>query len=147
MTKLFFTLFFGTLLLSCGNNNNNNNLNNNPYLTPPIVSLNLNLNLPGIQPFKVSRKFSHTKPTGNKGIVIYNVNNDLYTAFDLGDPNHIPNSCSKMTLEGIIATCTCNDGGPMISSLVKRREQGNQEVYPMLQYRIQRNGNSLTLTN
>src|SRR5210317_1324237 len=79
----------------------------NPYLIDPLVSMTLNLNLPEYNPLKFPGNSIIINQQGIKGIVIYNVNNDLYTAFELSDPNHTPNECSRMTIEGIIASCPC----------------------------------------
>ncbi len=145
MKNLFALFAILVLAWGCGKNDDNNVNNNNPYLTPPIVNLNLNLNLPEYNPLKFPGNSVFLNQQGIKGIIIYNVNNTLYTAFDLTDPNHIPNACSRMTVEGVIATCTCDDENSY--DIVTGQHQNNTQSYPMLQYRIQRNGDNITVNN
>ena len=145
MKKLVFFLITALFILGCNRNNDDPVNDNNPFLTPPIVNLNLNLNLPEYNSLRFPGNSIVLSQQGIKGIVIYNVNNDLYTAFDLTDPNHIPSSCSKMTLEGIVATCTCGDDNSY--DIVTGQSQNSQDEYPLLQYRVSRSGDNITITN
>ncbi|MEZ4779812.1 MAG: hypothetical protein R2786_10565 [Flavobacteriaceae bacterium] len=146
MYKFLFSLIIFVILTGCNKNNDDGINNNNPYLTPPIVNLTLNLNLPEYNPLRFPGNSIVLSQQGIKGIIVYNVNNDLYTAFDLTDPNHIPNSCSKMTVEGIIATCTCEDHNAydIVTGQITPAEQN---TYPMHQYRISRSGDNITVSN
>ena len=133
MNKLALFLLVGFFILG------RNKKNDDP------VNDNLNLNLPQYNPLRFPGNSIILTQQGIKGIVVYNVNNDLYTAFDLTDPNHIPSACSKMTLEGIVASCTCGDDNSY--DIVTGQSQSDQEDYPMLQYRINRSGDNITVTN
>lgn len=119
--------------------------NDNPYLVDPLVNLNLNLNLPEYNPLKFPGNSITITHQGIKGIVIYNVNNDLYTAFELSDPNHTPNACSRMTIEGIIASCPCNDDNTY--DIVTGQHQVDENKYPMLQYIATRTGDNIQIGN
>lgn len=145
MKRLLLLLLLSPIFWACGNNDDDNINDNNPYINPPPVNLNLNLNLPEYNPLRFPGNSVVLFNQGIKGIIVYNVNNSLYTAFDLTDPNHIPSNCSKMTVEGIIATCTCGDGNSY--DIVTGQHQNNQNAYPMLQYRVQRSGDVISLTN
>jgi hypothetical protein len=118
----------------------------NPYLIDPLVSMTLNLNLPEYNPLKFPGNSIIINQQGIKGIVIYNVNNDLYTAFELSDPNHTPNECSRMTIEGIIATCPC-ESDTHSYDIVTGRHQTNENLYPMLQYLAIRTGDNINVSN
>ena len=144
MKRLFFTVLM-LCFLSCDKSDDNNLNGNNPYVTSPIVNLTLNLNLPEYNPLRFPGNSVVLTQQGIKGIIIYNVNNSLYTAFDLADPNHIPNNCSKMEIEGVIATCPCEDDNSY--DIVTGQHQVNNQAYPMFQYRIQRTGDNITITN
>jgi hypothetical protein len=120
--------------------------NDNPYLNDPIVNLNLNLNLPQFNPLKFPGNHVIVNQQGIRGIVIYNVNNELYTAFDLSDPNHTPSQCSRMTIEGIIASCPC-PADENEYDIVTGQHKTNQNAYPMQQYRARRSGDNLEITN
>lgn len=138
-------LLISLLIVACGNNDDDNINDNNPYINPPPVSLNLNLNLPEYNSLQFPGNSVVLFNQGVRGIIVYNVNNSLYTAFDLTDPNHIPNNCSKMTVEGIVATCPCEDENSY--DIVTGQHQNNPQAYPMLQYRSQRNGNVISISN
>ena len=144
MKKKIFILILFVIVLSC--KSDDEQVNDNPYLFIPVISLNLNLNLPEYNPLKFPGSNVIINSQGVKGIVIYNVNNDLYTAFDLSDPNHVPSQCSKMTIEGIIATCPCtNDTNSY--DIVTGLHTANENLYPMQQYRVERNGDNIRVFN
>ncbi len=144
MKKKLFILVLFIIVLAC--KSDDDEVNDNPYLFIPVVNLNLNLNLPEYNPLKFPGSSVIINSQGVKGIIIYNVNNDLYTAFDLSDPNHVPSQCSKMTIEGIIATCPCtNDTNSYY--IVSGLHTGNETMYPMQQYRAERNGNIVRVYN
>lgn len=143
MKKIVALLFVLISLIACNNDDDNNN--NNPYLTVPPVNLNLNLNLPEYNDLKFPGNSVIITFQGIKGIVVYNVNNELYTAFELSDPNHVPNNCSRMIVEGIVASCPCDDDNQY--DIVTGQHQGDQSRYPMQQYRTQRSGDNLQVFN
>ncbi|MBL4662592.1 MAG: hypothetical protein JKY22_03310 [Flavobacteriaceae bacterium] len=148
MKRLFVSLIIITSLLSCKSDDGGTVNNNNPFLTPPIVNITLNLNLPEYNPLRFPGNSVLINNRGIKGIVVYNLNNDLYTAFDLSDPNHLPNSCSRMDIEGIIATCPCeNENGTNSYDIVTGQHQNDTEAHPMQQYRVERTGNVVTISN
>lgn len=144
--RLYLTCFIAFIALVSCKSDDNEVLDDNPFLNDPIVSLSLNLNLPQYNPLKFPGSSLIINQQGIRGIVIYNVNNDLYTAFDLADPNHIPNACSRMTIEGIEASCPCeNDDN--VYDIVTGQHKTNQNAYPMQQYFIQRSGDILQVSN
>jgi len=144
MKKIFIPLFICISFLACKSDDDQDNTNN-PFLTIPVVNLNLNLTLPEYNPLKFPGNSVIITSQGVKGIVVYNVNNELYTAFDLSDPNHLPNSCSRMTIEGIVATCQCDDENRY--DIVTGQHQDNQSRYPMQQYRTERSGDIVHVFN
>lgn len=146
MKRFLFPIVLSLFLLACSKNNDDNINDNNPYINPPIVNFNLNLNLPEYNPLRFPGNSIVLIQQGVKGIIVYNVNNSLYTAFDLTDPNHTPSGCSKMIVEGVVATCTaCGDENSY--DIVTGQHRSDQQSYPMIQYRIQRSGDNITVTN
>jgi len=144
MKKKIITLFIILAFLAC--KSDDEQLNDNPNLFMPVVNLNLNLNLPEYNPLKFPGNSIIINTQGVKGIVIYNVNNDLYTAFDLSDPNHIPNQCSRMDIDGILASCPCpNDQNEY--NIVTGIHTANESLFPMQQYRSERTGDNLRVFN
>lgn len=118
----------------------------NPYLTNPVVNLNLNLNLPEYNPLKFPGNYIITSQ-GIKGIVVYCVSESYYLAFDLTDPNHVPSGCSRMEVNGIIATCPCTNDENEYYIVTGQHINEPDAKYPMQAYRAERNGNSITISN
>lgn len=131
-------------IISCSKNDEK--LNRNPYLTNPVVSLNLNLNLPEYNPLKFPGSYV-IAPQGIKGIVVYCVSENYYVAFDLTDPNHVPNGCSRMEIEGIVASCPCENDDNEYYIVSGQHIAEPDTKYPMQQYRAERNGNSIVISN
>lgn len=144
--KIKFIVSVVCLLICLSCSKEDGKKNNNPYLIDPLVSLNLNLNLPEYNPLKFAGEKVIISQQGVKGIVIYNINNTQYTAFDLSDPNHTPSDCSKMTVEGVIASCPCaNDSNEY--NIVTGQHTTNPDLYPMQQYRAERAGDNIRVYN
>ena len=143
MKKIAFFLLISLGLLSCSNNDDKIQ---NPYLVVPLVNLSLNLNLPEYTDLKFPGGSFIVNNQGIKGIVVYCVSDTQYFASELSDPNHSPNSCSKMEVTGIIATCSCDDGNTN-DIITGQFTPPNNEKYPMLQYRAERNGDVVNVYN
>lgn len=143
MKKIAFFLLISLGLLSCSNNDDKIQ---NPYLVVPLVNLSLNLNLPEYTDLKFPGGFFIVNNQGIKGVVVYCVSDTQYFASELSDPNHSPNSCSTMEVTGIIATCSCDDGNTN-DIITGQFTPPNNEKYPMLQYRAERNGDIVTVYN
>ena len=136
-------LFFS--LLGCGTDEDSLG-QYNPYLINPQVNITLNLNLPQYNDLNFPGGSAIITSQGIRGIVVYRLNEDLFTAFELSDPNHIPNDCSMMTINGIEATCTCPNEDNTYN-IVTGEHKTMPELYPMLGYRIDRSGNTLRISN
>lgn len=143
MKKIFILLSI-SVLFACSKSDEK--LNRNPYLTNPVVSLDLNLNLPEYNPLKFPGSFVLV-PQGIKGIVVYCISESHYVAFDLSDPNHTPNSCSRMEVEGIIATCPCPDDENKYNIITGLHQTEPDIKYPMQAYRAERSGNHVRISN
>ena len=131
--------------VSCSNKDNLNS--NNPNLITPLVNLNLNLNLPEYTTLQFPGNHVIITQQGIKGIVVYNVNNQLFTAFELSDPNHIPSQCSKMTIDGIIASCPCEDDTNEYDIVTGQHKTQPESKYPMLGYRVEVSGDNIHVFN
>lgn|SRR5690554_5889731 len=144
MKKITVLLIVVTVLFSCSKEDERRN--DNPYLTSPIINLQLNLNLPEYTPLNYPGNFYIENNYGIRGIVIYNVDNSQYVAFELSDPNHVPNDCSRMEVEGIEATCPCDDDENAYN-VITGQHLSQPDLYPMQRYRAERNGNVINITN
>ncbi len=144
MKRLLLLALLLVIFVSCSNNDDVRN--DNPNLIDPLVDLTLNLSLPQYQSLNFPGGSVIINTQGIKGIVVYNVNNDLYTAFELSDPNHTPSSCSRMEVEAPIATCPCsNDENEY--NIIKGEHQTDPSLFPMQQYRITRTNDVIRITN
>jgi nitrite reductase/ring-hydroxylating ferredoxin subunit len=144
MKRLLLLALLLVIFVSCSNNDDVRN--DNPNLIDPLVDLTLNLSLPQYQSLNFPGGSVIINTQGIKGIVVYNVNNDLYTAFELSDPNHTPSSCSRMEVEAPIATCPCsNDENEY--NIITGEHQTDPSLFPMQQYRITRTNDVIRITN
>lgn len=142
---LFLLILVGLIIISCSKSDDK--LDRNPFLADPLVNLRLNLNLPEYNSLKFPGNFVITGQ-GVKGIVVYCVSETQYFAFDLSDPNHVPNECSRMEVNGPIATCPCeNDDNKYNIVNFGRHTTEPDAKYPMLQYRAVREGNNIVISN
>lgn len=120
---------------------------NNPFLIDPFVNINLNLNLPEYNALNFpSGSVVIPPPQGIRGVVVYNINNSQYVAFEISDPNHTANSCSRMEIDGIVATCPCPDDDNTYN-IVTGQHLTDESKFPMLMYRAVRTGNNVRVTN
>lgn len=143
MKKIFLFLLL-PLVFACDKEDTRND--NNPNLIDPIINLTLNLNLPQYNGLNFPGNSVVLTQQGIKGIVIYNVNNTTYNAFELTDPNHPPNDCSRMILDGVIASCPC-DTDANEYNIVSGLHTTNEGLYPMQPYFVTRTGNTIRISN
>ncbi|WP_339703129.1 hypothetical protein [uncultured Marixanthomonas sp.] len=142
MKKIVFLLSL-SMLFAC--KNDDDNLDDNPFLTSPLVNLNLNLNLPEYNSLNFPSNSLVVTRQGIRGVVIYNVDNTTYHAFELSDPNHVPTDCSRMEIDGIEATCPCDDDNKY--NIITGQNITDPSRYPMQRYRAVRSGNTISITN
>ncbi len=141
--KVLLILFF-VVAFSC--KDDDERLDQNPNLIRPLVNLNLNLNLPEYNALLFDGGSVIINSQGIRGIVVYRVNDSFYTAFELSDPNHVPSTCSRMALDGIVTTCPCEDDTNSYN-IVTGQHTTQPDLYPMMQYFATRNGNSVIISD
>ncbi|MEX0997988.1 MAG: hypothetical protein WDZ45_13140 [Flavobacteriaceae bacterium] len=142
--KVFVTVTLLLVLLSCKSDDNVNQ--NNPFLIDPLVNLQLNLDLPQYNPLNFNGGSVIINNQGIKGVIVYRISDSQFIALDLTDPNHAPNDCSRMTIEGIEATCPCPDHNNKYN-IITGQHTTQPDLYPMQRYRAVRNGNVINITN
>ena len=135
MKKLVFSSLMCLLLLACSKNNVNNR---NPFLpnyafdTGDLINtvfpLYNGLNNPG----------SHVTLGNNYGIngVVVYYSGTTYSAFELSDPNHTLQTCSILTVQGVIASCSCDDGNTY-DVLVGLPREGTTGQYTLKPYFVE----------
>ncbi len=85
-------------------------------------------------------------PYGVNGTVLFYAGGENYSAFELSDPNHILTGCSKLTVEGVIATCDCDDGNSydILTGLGQENTTGQ---FALKRYFVEVNGNIIRVFN
>ncbi|MDC7995229.1 hypothetical protein [Altibacter sp. HG106] len=146
MKRLFYLLIALLILVSCKGDDDGLQ-DNNPNLTNPVINLNLNLNLPEYSPLNFPGSSVVVTQQGIRGVVVYCVNTNMYTAFELSDPNHPPSSCSRMNVSGVVATCPCEGDDNSYDLLTGQHQTDPSSNYPMQPYRVQRAGDNVVITN
>lgn len=139
------SLLVAFLLLATSCSPDNEVRDNNPFLTNISFRMVLNLSLPEYNSLNFPGNSYVTYNQGLNGVVVYNVNNTHYTAFELSDPNHALRDCSRLTVEGIIATCSCGDGNSY--NILTGEITSGTGQYSLKPYRIRKNGSVLEVFN
>ncbi|MDY8135019.1 hypothetical protein [Aquimarina sp. 2201CG5-10] len=143
MKRLAFLIFSLLTLISCDSDDRVNN----SFLPNVAVNFEINLNLPEYDnlDFPGGHFVETTAGRGIRGVILYNVNDQQFTAFELSDPNHSPSSCSSQSVDGIISTCNCNDGNSY--NIVTGQQTAGEGQFGLKSYRVQKQGNTLFISN
>ncbi len=144
MIQKFSSLLMLFLVFNSCSPNDEDRLNN-PNLINVSFRLNLDLDLPEYNSLNFPGNSYSTYNTGINGVVVYNINNTQFTAFELSDPNHPLSECSTLRVQGVIAKCDCNDGNSY-NILTGELTNGSGQ-YTMKPYRVSKNGNTLEVFN
>lgn len=142
MKKIFSLVAVFIMVTACSSSDDE--VRNNPNLPDLNFRFQLDLSFPEYNDLQYPGNSFATYNYGVRGVVIYNINNSQYAAFDLSDPNHPPNDCSAMTVNGVIATCACE--GNQYNVITGELVEGEGR-YTMKPYRVQRSGNRLEVFN
>ena len=107
LKRIWFTTGFSALLFLLLVGCSRENLERNPYLPKLQFSIPINLNLPEYNALLFAGGSHFLPQYGHKGILIFNLNGNSYTAWEASCPNHLPNDCSRTQVVGVLAECTC----------------------------------------
>ncbi len=145
-TKRIVSFIIITLaILSCSSSDDSTNAN--PFLSPINFSFEVNLNLPQYSSLEFSGNHIVDRAAGRgiQGVVIYNFNGDLFSVFELSDPNIRPSECSILEIDGIEASAAC--GNENVYNIVTGQRVRGDGEFPLLRYRVQREGDVLLISN
>ncbi len=144
--KGLYYIIIGVLLLSCSNDRTNRN----PYLQEIGFRFDVNLNLPLYSPLTNTGNavFIGNQTVGTRGVFIINTGFNTFRAFEASCPNHAPNSCSTMDLNGQTAVCFCEEYEYSLftGQQLNRPDDGNR-YYDMLEYHTTFGGNTVSISN
>ncbi|MEZ4793514.1 MAG: hypothetical protein R2783_08665 [Gelidibacter sp.] len=136
----FLVLIALLIITACSKNDRVNNCN---YLLNVSVSASVNMNLPQYSQLQFTSNSVYIANQGNAGIIVTNVGNSSFRAWDAADPNHTPTSCSKLTITGANATCGCQDANEY--SLFTGQSIGVNLPCGLKEYRVGNAGNNTLL--
>ena len=136
-----------TTIFSC--KKNDDDIQSNPFI-PNIVfdtQTLINTDLPQYNNLKFPGNYVILNDNyGLNGIVIYYAGGANYSAFDLTDPSHVVSSCSKLTVEGIVATCSCDDTNKF-EILTGQPNNGTVSQYTLKRYFVEASGSIVRVYN
>jgi len=98
-------LLFLVLILGCSKDP----VQRNPYLADIRFQKNLNLSLPLYNQLNFVGGSILIPDIGIKGVIIFNLSGNTFLAWEATCPNHIPESCSKLDISGVLAECSCEN--------------------------------------
>ena len=145
MKNFLFKSLICLLIVACSKSNvvrNNPNLPNYSFDTGNLINTNLpeysNLQFAGNHVILNSNY-------GINGVVVYN-SGTSYTAFELTDPNHSIQNCSNLAVQGVIATCSCDDGNSY-EILSGQGQEGTTGQYLLKPYFVEVSSNIIRVYN
>ncbi|WP_452229214.1 MULTISPECIES: hypothetical protein [unclassified Lacinutrix] len=144
MKKLLLTAITGFMLIACSKNDNDNT---NEYLPDQNfdTGTTINTSFPQYNSLKFPGNHAVVYGFGLSGIVVY-YSGSSYTAFELSDPNHYYQSCSVLTVEGVLATCGCDDEN-VYDILTGQPNGSTTGQYGLKPYFVEVSGNIIRVYN
>ena len=139
-----FTNLLILIIVSC----NKNSVNRNPFLPELNFEFSINLNLPLYNNLKFTGGSVLLKDFGHKGVILYNLNNNNYLAWEASCPNHNPNSCSRTKIKGNLTECECeNYQYSLATGQLLNPSLDDTNQYPMINYGVRISGDNLVIYN
>ncbi|MBS9462430.1 hypothetical protein KIM67_08415 [Flagellimonas sp. 389] len=142
--------FWGFILLIFSVSCNSDSTNRNPFLQEVNFRFELNLNLPLYNDLNNigNPVYVGNSGVGTRGAFVIKSGLDTYVAFEASCPNHTPNNCSTMTIDGQNVVCSCEDFtyNLFTGQQLDRPDDGNR-YYDLLFYRATQSGNIVTISN
>ena len=91
------------LFLSCGKTP----IQRNPYLVDIRFQREINLSLPSYNGLTFVGGSVLIPDAGINGVILFNLNGSTFLAWEATCPNHLPRTCSKLEITGVLAECSC----------------------------------------
>lgn len=117
--------------------------NRNPYIPSYSFQIDLNLNLPSYSDLRYvgGVQYVNLAGAGLNGIIVYNRDGNNYSAFEATCPNQVPTTCSLLEIDGLYVICPCDN---VRYSLI---DGFGPAEWPLVSYRVVKNGDVLTISN
>lgn len=145
MKKIFITVCISFLALSCSKNDDNiitrTHVPNQSFDTGNAI----NTSFPQYNDLLFAGQSIVIPNYGVNGISIYYTGSS-YLAFELTDPDHVYQTCSKLTVNGTIATCNCADA-KQYNIINGHAYVGTTAQYSLKPYFVETYGNIIRVFN
>jgi len=142
--NLKLTIFFlAVLLMGCSSDDRRQN---NPNLLNIQFDITLNLNLPQFSPLNFAGNAIYVggPGIGNDGIIVVNTGSG-FVAWDASDPNEIPSDCTRLVIDGLSASSSCQN--PNSYSLVTGQPLADGLRFGLLNYQLNASGDIIRVFN
>ena len=130
------------------NNCSENLIDRNPYLVDIRFQRELNLSLPLYSNLNYIGGSLLIDDVGINGVILFNLNGSSFLAWEATCPNHLPESCSKLGIEGVLAVCNCESF--QYSLATGQLLNPNEELTPpqsLLFYKVENYNGILSVSN
>jgi len=124
--------------------------NRNPFLQEVPFSFELNLNLPLYNDLSNIGNPVYVGNTGVglRGAFVMRTSFDSFFAFEASCPNHVPNDCSTMTIQGQNVICACEDFEyTLFTGEHLNRPDDGSRTFDLLFYRTRQSGSTVIISN
>lgn len=139
-------LLLALVLLSCSSDSTNRN----PYLQEVRFRFELNLNLPLYNNLNTigNPVYVGNNGVGTRGVFVIKSSLDTFYAFEASCPNHAPNDCSTMAIDGQNVVCSCEGYTyNLFTGQQLDRPNDGKRYYDLLFYRATQSGNVVVISN
>lgn len=124
--------------------------NRNPFLLETGFRFDVNRNLPLYNNLNSigNPVFIPNDGVGLRGVFVINSGFDTFRAFEATCPNHVPNECSTMILDGQNAVCACEGYTySLFTGQQLDRPDNGERFFDMLEYRTAVTGATIIISN
>jgi len=136
-------LFFAICTVSCDDDDVRQQ---NPNLLNIQFDIVLNLNFPQYSQLNFAGNAIYVggEGIGNDGIIVVNTGSG-FVAWDASDPNEFPSDCTRLQIQGLSASSTCQS--PNSYSLVTGQPLEDGLQFALLSYRVSESDGSIRVFN
>jgi nitrite reductase/ring-hydroxylating ferredoxin subunit len=122
----------------------------NPYLTEYGFRYSIDLNLPQFVLLNTigNPVYIGSAGVGIRGVFIMNTGFGQFMAWEASCPNHPPNNCSTLQLDGQNVVCDCEGYSyTLFTGQLLNRPNDGKTYYDLLYYQTTSGGNTVVISN
>ncbi len=123
-------------------------IDRNPYLVDIRFQREFNLSLPLYSGLNYVGGSLLIEDAGINGIILFNLNGSSYLAWEATCPNHLPESCSKLGIKGVLTVCSCESFQySLATGQLLNPSEGLSPPQSLLFYQVQNYNGILSVRN